>query len=84
MDQLAAAVRERGNAVCVGLDPRWEQLPPAVIETTSSAADAAHRADAYAAFSRGVIDAVADLVPIVKPQSAFFEELGPAGVTALV
>jgi orotidine-5'-phosphate decarboxylase len=44
----------------------------------------AARADAYAAFSRGVIDAVHDLVPIVKPQSAFFEELGPPGVAALV
>ena len=26
-DRLAAAVRAKGNAVCVGLDPRWESLP---------------------------------------------------------
>jgi orotidine-5'-phosphate decarboxylase len=81
MDQLAAAVRQRRNAVCVGLDPRWEQLPPAVASTRSVLSQ---RAAAFADFSRGVIDAVADLVPVVKPQSAFFEELGPPGVAALV
>src|SRR5947209_8785785 len=26
-DRLAAAVRAKGNALCVGLDPRWESLP---------------------------------------------------------
>lgn len=41
------------------------------------------RARAYAEFSVGVIDSVADLVPAVKPQAAFFEELGPAGMQAL-
>ncbi len=35
------------------------------------------------AFCRGVIDVVAPLVPAVKPQCAFFEQLGPAGMTAL-
>ena len=30
-----------------------------------------------------MIDVVADLVPAVKPQSAFFEQLGPAGMAAL-
>jgi orotidine-5'-phosphate decarboxylase len=96
MDQLAAAIRSCGNAVCVGLDPRWEQLPP-VLRTSDSlplegragegvgaTQDMTVCATAYAAFSRGVIDAVADLVPVVKPQSAFFEELGPSGVAALV
>jgi orotidine-5'-phosphate decarboxylase len=81
MDDLARAVQARGNAVCVGLDPRWEQLPP---EFVVSHPDLRRQADAYAAFCRGVIDAVAELVPAVKPQSAFFEELGPLGVAALV
>ena len=31
-----------------------------------------------------VIDTVADLVPIIKPQAAFFELLGPPGMNALV
>jgi orotidine-5'-phosphate decarboxylase len=40
-------------------------------------------AGAYASFCRGVIDVVAPLVPAVKPQAAFFEELGPPGMVAL-
>jgi orotidine-5'-phosphate decarboxylase len=80
-DELAQAVRQRGNAVCVGLDPRWEQLPWPV---TTGREDALHgRPEAYLDFCCGVIDAVAPLVPVVKPQVAFFEELGPAGMSAL-
>jgi orotidine-5'-phosphate decarboxylase len=37
----------------------------------------------FTEFCRGVIDAVAPLVPIVKPQLACFEALGPHGMTAL-
>jgi orotidine-5'-phosphate decarboxylase len=80
-DQLAAAVRRTGNAVCVGLDPRWEQLPWPI--TTGREAEPNGRADAYLDFCCGVIDVVAPLVPVVKPQMAFFEELGPSGMTAL-
>jgi orotidine-5'-phosphate decarboxylase len=41
------------------------------------------QAAAYREFCRGVIDVVAPLVPAVKPQAAFFEELGPGGMQAL-
>jgi orotidine-5'-phosphate decarboxylase len=40
-------------------------------------------ADAYCEFCQGVIDVVAPLVAVVKPQAAFFEQLGPAGMNAL-
>ena len=80
-DQLAAAVRRTGNAVCVGLDPRWEQLPWPI--TTGREEEPSGRADAYLDFCCGVIDVVAPLVPVVKPQMAFFEELGPQGMVAL-
>jgi orotidine-5'-phosphate decarboxylase len=40
-------------------------------------------AAAYTQFCCEIIDAVADLVPCVKPQAAFFEQLGPAGGVAL-
>jgi orotidine-5'-phosphate decarboxylase len=80
-EQLAAAVTAHGNAVCVGLDPRLGSLPTPLLPSGESLKE---RAAAYRAFCRGVIDVVADLVPVVKPQSAFFEELGPPGVAALV
>ena len=40
-------------------------------------------AAAYGQFCREVIDVVAPLVAAVKPQAAFFEQLGPPGMAAL-
>jgi orotidine-5'-phosphate decarboxylase len=48
-------------------------------DATSPAA----KADAFRRFCQGVIDVVAPLVPAVKPQAAFFEQYGPAGMQAL-
>ena len=38
---------------------------------------------AYEEFCVRIIDVVAPLVPAVKPQVAFFEECGPAGLEVL-
>lgn len=81
-DQLAAAVRARGNAVCVGLDPRWESLP-LEIRRRQGDGTRATVARAYEEFCSRVLDVVAPLVPVVKPQMAFFESCGPAGFVAL-
>ncbi len=80
-DDLASAVERMGNPVVVGLDPRWEQLPVAIAQAGD--ADFAKRAKAYEQFCIEVLDVVAPLVPAVKPQAAFFEECGPAGMAAL-
>jgi orotidine-5'-phosphate decarboxylase len=81
-DSLAAAVRRCRNPVVVGLDPRFEQLPVG-LHAGGAKPSWQQQADAYLKFCQGVIDVVADLVPAVKPQAAFFEQLGPAGMVAL-
>jgi orotidine-5'-phosphate decarboxylase len=81
-DRLAAAVRTKRNAVCVGLDPRWESLPLAV-RGHASPTSLADVADAFETFCGRVLDLVAPLVPVVKPQSAFFEACGPDGLAVL-
>lgn len=81
-DQLMAKVQQRGNALCVGLDPRYANLPPE-LKATDEPVHAEVAAQAAGAFCRIVIDQVKDLVPLVKPQSAFFEAWGPAGVREL-
>jgi orotidine-5'-phosphate decarboxylase len=64
------------------LDPRADQLPTGFLPPNQTAnRDAVSRA--YVLFCREVIDVVAALVPAVKPQAAFFEQLGPPGMTAL-
>ena len=81
-DRLCAAIDARGSAVVVGLDPRPDSLPPRLLadcrdalgETTQAVAEALWR------FNRGIIDAVHDVVPAVKPQLAFYERYGVAGL----
>jgi orotidine-5'-phosphate decarboxylase len=81
-DRLVAAVRAKRNPVVVGLDPRWGQLPPP-LTTGIALGDRLAMARAYFRFCAEVIDVVAPLVPAVKPQAAFFEQLGPDGMLAL-
>ena len=81
-DRLDAAVRRRGNPVLVGLDPRAEMLPDGIF-LNRGGADLASQARAYKEFCCGIVDVVAPLVAAVKPQSAFFEQLGPPGMAAL-
>ncbi|WP_145110694.1 orotidine-5'-phosphate decarboxylase [Botrimarina mediterranea] len=80
-DRLAAAILAKRSPLMVGLDPRWQQLPEGL--RPADGASLTEVAEAFRAHSCGVIDAVADLTPIIKPQAAFFEQLGPAGMTAL-
>lgn len=80
-DSLASAVKRLASPVVVGLDPRWEQLPDSFRAAGNASWEA--KAQAYVEFSKGVVDVVAPLVPAVKIQAAFFEELGPAGMKAM-
>jgi len=80
-ERLTEAVRRRGTPACVGLDPRSDMLPP--IFRAAAARTPAAMAEIYELFCREVIDAVAGSVPIVKPQLACFESLGPEGMLAL-
>jgi orotidine-5'-phosphate decarboxylase len=79
--RLAAAITARRTPSCIGLDPRRESLPPAL--GAAGIHDPKALADVFARFCRDVIDVVAPLVPIVKPQLACFEAIGPHGMTAL-
>ncbi|MBI3409857.1 MAG: orotidine-5'-phosphate decarboxylase [Planctomycetes bacterium] len=81
-DRLCAAVRAKGNAVCVGIDPRWDMLPLEV-RRRHAGSDLENVAEAFAEFGLRILEVVAPLVPVVKPQSAFFEACGPAGMLAL-
>lgn len=85
-DRLHHAIRKKKTAALVGLDPRFERLPASLVESVRArgpAEDNLLKAAAFEAFCFRIIDVVAPLVPAVKPQSAFFEELGPAGVMVL-
>ncbi len=69
-DRFLEAARKKGAPVCVGLDPVLERLPSGLD------GDATQRIEAWCL---GVLDAVAEHVPAVKPQLACFERYGAAG-----
>lgn len=75
---LHHAMAAKRSACSVGLDPNPDLMPAWFV--------AAHRDDPerlLTEFGRIVLDAVADLVPIVKPQSAYYERFGSRGIAAL-
>lgn len=71
--RLGRIVAERG-ALCVGIDPH-----PALLRQWELPADAS----GLERFARGVVEAIGDHVAVLKPQSAFFEAYGSAGVAVL-
>jgi len=68
-DRLAAEVERKRSQLVVGLDPQVDLLPVELRGDVSR-------------FCCGIIDSVAPHVVAVKPQLAFFEALGSAGIAA--
>ncbi len=74
--KLLAATRQQNSLLCVGLDPEQALLPAALRDLPV--------AEATVRFCREVIEATAPYVCAYKPNLAFFEVLGPAGMQALL
>ena len=81
-DRLETGVRRCGNPVLVGIDPHLDLLPEGVIPD-QGLSNPHGQAEAVERFCFAVIDVVAPLVAVVKPQSAFFEQVGPEGMAVL-
>lgn len=83
-DRLNAQIRKKSSPVCVGLDPRLQQIPEFIREKhfKEQKDPLAAAAEAIIEFNQGIIDAVADLVAVVKPQIAFYEQYGHEGIRA--
>lgn len=83
-DRLCDAIRERRSVLMVGIDPRLDLLPPSVVQSAKREAtsddEAAYRA--FVEFGRAVIEATAAYAVAVKPQLAYFERYGSAGIRA--
>src|SRR3990172_3613830 len=71
--KLRAVSRAHDSLLCVGLDVDLTAMPEHI----------ARERDPVYVFNRAIIDATADLVCAYKPNLAFYEALGPAGLDAL-
>jgi orotidine-5'-phosphate decarboxylase len=83
-DRLMQAVQEKQSQVLVGLDPRFERLPAEIRERQVHEHGRTPRAAAraYEEFNREIIEQVADVAVAVKPQVAFYEQMGVEGMAA--
>ena len=84
-DRLCEAILAKNNPTVAGLDPKLDFIPvfikEASFEKYGNTLEGA--ADALLTFNKGLIDALCDIVPAVKPQCAYYEMYGWQGVKAL-
>lgn len=79
IDTLIKGIQEKDNPTVVGLDTSFDYLPE---EMRAGVADSKGAAEAIFAFNKKLIDAVADVVPAVKVQIAYYEMYGVEGLRA--
>ncbi len=77
IQKLQSAVSESGSTLCVGLDPNLSKLPASVKELFNSPEEQVIH------FCKRVIDATENECAAYKPNLAFFEALGSAGLEVL-
>jgi orotidine-5'-phosphate decarboxylase len=84
-DRLTDKIRETGNPTVMGLDPMLDYVPESIRrQATLELTDPAEAAGlALYLFNQQLMDAVADLIPAVKPQFAYYEQYGVPGLVAL-
>jgi orotidine-5'-phosphate decarboxylase len=74
-DNLIQKIRET-SPICLGLDPNLEMIPECIKRDYSLG-------NSILKFNEEIIDAISDLVPILKPQAAYYEQYGLEGIEAL-
>lgn len=84
INKLVAEIKKKDAPVVVGLDPMLGYVPEHLTkkafeefgETLGGAAEAIWQ------YNKGIVDAVYDLIPAVKPQIAMYEQFGIPGMVA--
>lgn len=84
INKLVDKIKKTNAPIVVGLDPMMNYIPSQIQEkafaefgeTLEGAAEAIWQ------FNKGIVDAVHDLIPAVKPQIAMYEQFGIPGLMA--
>lgn len=84
INKLIEKIQKTNAPIVVGLDPMLNYIPQHIQqkafselgETLEGAAEAIWQ------YNKGIVDAVADLIPAVKPQIAMYEQFGIPGLIA--
>ncbi len=84
INRLISKIRKTNAPIAAGLDPMMKFVPEYIKkaafaeygETPEGAAEAVWQ------FNKGIVDAIYDLIPAVKPQIAMYEQFGVPGMAA--
>ncbi|MBQ9064474.1 MAG: orotidine-5'-phosphate decarboxylase [Blautia sp.] len=84
INKLTKRIKETGAPVVVGLDPMLQYIPEYILAGAVSEKGESLEAasDAVFEYNKGIIDAICDIVPAVKPQIAMYEQFGIPGLYA--
>lgn len=84
IQKLIANIRKTNAPIVVGLDPMMGFVPEHI--TTKAFAELGETlegaAEAVWQYNKGIVDAIHDLIPAVKPQIAMYEQFGLPGLEA--
>ena len=84
INKLVDKIRKTNAPIVVGLDPMMKFIPShikaAAFEQYGETLEGA--AEAIWQYNKGIVDAIYDLVPAVKPQIAMYEQFGIPGMIA--
>lgn len=85
VDLLVKKIKEKSNPSVAGLDPKVEYVPQYIRDKAYKeyGKNLKGACEAIWEFNKGLIDALYDVVPAVKPQSAFYEMYGLHGEEVL-
>ena len=84
INKLIENIKKTNAPIVVGLDPMLNYIPQHIQkkafselgETLEGAAEAIWQ------YNKGIVDAISDLIPAVKPQIAMYEQFGIPGLVA--
>ncbi|MCQ4021553.1 MULTISPECIES: orotidine-5'-phosphate decarboxylase [unclassified Ruminococcus] len=85
LDRLIKRIVEKQNPTVAGLDPKLAYIPDYIkAEAFAKYGKTLEgAAEALWVYNKGLIDALCDIVPAVKPQAAYYEMYGWQGVRTL-
>ena len=84
-DRMIEKIVETQNPTVAGLDPKLAYIPSYILDGAVAKYGKTLEAAAAALleYNKGLIDALCDIVPAVKPQAAYYEMYGWQGVRTL-
>ena len=84
INKLVANIKKTNAPIVVGLDPTMKLIPPFIMEKAIKEHGETLNAAAAAIweYNKGLIDAIYEYIPAVKPQIAMYEQFGMPGLQA--